>query len=360
MSTNNTLKKQLGLTTLIFSSIILFAICLLVLYASKSALIEQKIHRNLNEINQKLLSAQASLNQHINEFQQKSSSEIDIDALTYLTQTKSNKENQQAYKIVSNVDNDLEDISVWFSQLPIIGLNTEHLPVFPLIVKQSLMVNYQFQIINQQYQRTIWAGDQVDLGQLDNTLTQTMINNQLISTSNPANGNHIDIADKDRSLALLSEDEFFYKMINESPQWIKQWLKDQAAYYPTSELDKIDGAKNMIWIGNGNQEVILSSINLGSTSKPVFVFVDAKNASLMTQGEININGLLYIRGDWQPHGTLNVNGMMIVEGKVFPSLSPEFTQTHIVYQPENLKLTSGSFTSNAMINGSYHYLGTAN
>ncbi|MBF0264325.1 MAG: hypothetical protein HQL46_03575 [Gammaproteobacteria bacterium] len=351
-------RKQLGLTTLIFSSIILFAISLVVLYASKSALIEQKIHNNLSQTNQDLLGSESNLNEHINDFKKLTADKLNVDLIAYLDQIENTTQEQKAYKITStskkNSNNEYR-FSTWFSKLPILGNQIERLPVFPLIVKHAIAVNSTFQVINGQFKRTIWAGAEINFGQSENSNTQIMINNNLVITSNSAKGNHIDIIESDRNLAILDNEEFFSRLMNESSRWIKQWAIDQSSYYLVDQLDKIDLSQNLIWIGDGVQEVSLSSILLGSSTKPVFMFVDARAAKLITKGNISINGLLYVRGDWQPQGNIQVKGMVIVEGQILPSLIPEFTQTRIQYLPENLVFKSSNFSTQALINGSYQY-----
>lgn len=342
--------RQRGLTTLIVSSIILFAITLVVLYASKSVLIEQKIFNNLLFSQEELLQQENSLNQAINKHKQHN--KIDIVSSESVSDLK--LPFVERYLVRSDSDAN-SSFSAWMASPPLLGLGAKNIPLFPLIVRKSIEINSDFQVINEQYKRTIWAGQSVELGVSPNTFTEITIENKKIKSSSANLGNHLDIIDNDRNLSLLSSNELFSRFFNEAPNWVKQWAIDQQRFYRGNQLQDIKTDKGFLWLGGGESEISLSSIQLGTPENPVIVIVDANQSKLITRGKITIYGVLYVLGDWQAQGELMLNGLMVIDGSILPGTSPEFINTIIKYTPGNIDFKSMTSHLRAVINGSFHH-----
>ncbi len=361
------LKRQTGLTTLILSSILLFATSMIVLFTSKSAIIEQKVYANTKRLNQASIQAENVSNRLIHQFNQKSQN-YDLQLL----QQQYHQASAQINSIISTgVDlkfsvlgksEDLSsnrDMAMSLQSIAIAGNGKGKISTYPVIVRKAMKAQDNIFIQNSFSPQSIWAGKKVALGQSSNSQTfiKSEMDGKMITASGLANGNNIDILEDDFTLARLTADQFFENFINESKWLVKHLAIDQDSYFLAKDFEQLAGRSGLIWIGDGASNVSLTNTTIGTAGKPAIVVADATNGTLFTRGKIVVHGLLYVIGNWDSLGEIEIHGAVIVEGDWLSSQQAELVKTEIFYQKQRLKLSQNNLTdlpgSWARVNGTW-------
>jgi hypothetical protein len=350
--------KQRGMSTLIISTLLLFAISLISLFSTKSIVLEQKISANAYRSEQAFFNADAAintisaaLNQIVADTKQPKQLQLDNAVLLQLQQesfglaevTQFSANPQMSTLNVIGYSDDKSSIrpaSQLIAAVPIAGNGTGKAVNHPLISRLGIELNDQLFIKNTYAAKSIWSGGDVFLGD-SATYISPIINSaageiELPITSGSGLSNGIDIIEKDFKLRQFSTKAFFENFLNESASFIKRLAKDNSLYLSVSDVSKVDGKSGLIWLGDGEKQITLDNAQIGTKSNPVIMIVDSSDGVFTTRGDITLYGLLYIRGHWSQTGRISVYGAVIVEGKMLATIDPELVDTTIHYQPENL------------------------
>ncbi|MFK5985359.1 MAG: pilus assembly PilX N-terminal domain-containing protein [Pseudomonadota bacterium] len=345
--------KQQGLTTLIISSILLFAACLIGLFSSKSIILEQKISANNYRSDQAFYNADALLN--------KISSILDQQPITTNNKTslpldqQTLKQQQQTLAIVSyfEADTNYNHITIEaysddktstqvtsqsLAAVPIAGNGAGKIVSYPLITRLGIDLTENLSITNSYAKNTIWSGGKVLLNHSESFVPAFKNNKktmqQILKTPLSLG---VDIIDKDFNLQQFSRNQFFENFLNEKASFIKHLAKDNALYFSAALVQKMDQKNGLIWLGDGDKQITLDNAVIGTKEKSVILIVDCSNNTFTTRGTIVIHGLVYIRGDWFPSGNIIVHGAIIVEGKILATENKELVYSQIIYTPKSLK-----------------------
>ncbi len=368
------LLKQKGMTTLLISIVLLFGISLIALFSTKSIVLEKKISANTYRAEQAFFRADGALNYMASQLDTSDSSaqviraEQSLDATNATNFEKNLSGLGQLLNLSVTNNYDLLKIEAYsddksttrivnqlLAAVPIAGNGSGKAVQHPLISRLGQEVSEKMTITNAYSNSTIWSGGKVLLGNSSNTYISLDNSEQkdLILSSGNGKSNGIDIIEQDYTLYKMSKDQFFENFLNEKANLIKRLAKDSQLYFSAIEAQNINGKNGLIWLGDGDKNIILENSQIGEATKPVIMIVDAKNHTFTTRGEISINGLLYIRGDWDPTGEISINGAIIVEGKIKATSDIDLTKTIITYQPSNLKLKNPLPNTTARVIGSW-------
>jgi len=348
--------RQQGMTTLIISTLLLFAISLISLFSTKSIILEQKISANAYRSEQALFNADAALNftsSYINDSQlYKARQEFDKGIFSQLKEDSFGlaklsdlliKPKFSEIKVNGYSDDKSSSRSAGLlvAAVPIAGNGMGKVVTYPLITRLGVERTDQLFVYNSHKASTIWSGGEVLLAD-SSTYIAAAANSakgevSLFQISGTGLGNGIDIIEKDFNLRQLSTKAFFENFLNESASFIKRLTKDNLNYFSVSETQKLDGKNGLIWLGDGEKQITLNNAQIGTKEEPVILIVDSSDGIFTTRGDITLYGLLYIRGNWFQTGKLNVYGAVIVEGKMIETINPELVKTMIDYQPDMLK-----------------------
>jgi len=351
----NSIQQQKGMTTLIISTLLLFAISLIALFSTKSIVLEQKISANAYRSEQAFFNADAAINylsSYLNQINHNSKLQaIDDGALLKLKKEVSGLAeldeflaNPQASELqvigYSDDKSSLRSASQLVAAVPIAGNGMGKAVEYPLITRLGIENNDHLYVKNSFDAKTIWSGGEVILGESATYLSP--INNrvtgdiELPATSGNGFSNGIDIIEKDFTLRELNKTEFFENFLNETAIFIKNLAKDNLLYFPVSEIENINNQSGLLWLGDGEKQITIDNAQIGTQENPVIMIVDSSDGTFTTRGDLTVYGLLYIRGNWLQTGRIIVYGAVIVEGKMLQTVQPELVNTTIIYQPETL------------------------
>jgi len=343
------------MTTLIISTLLLFAISLIALFSTKSIVLEQKISANAYRSEQAFFNVDAAMNytsSYLNYFppdiklQQLNEAALlqlkgETSGLAELSEL--SVKLQFSELTITGYSDDKSSIrhgSQLIAAVPIAGNGTGKAVQYPLISRLGIEYNDHLMVKNTHAAKTIWSGGDVLLGNsatyLSPPTNSSTGNIELPMTSGFGLKNGIDIIEKDFNLKQFSENDFFENFLNESPQFIKRLAKDNLLYFSASDTSKVDAQNGLMWLGDGEKQITLDNAQIGTKDTPAIMVVDSSDGIFTTRGDITVYGLLYIRGNWSQTGRITIHGAVIVEGKMLATVEPELVNTTIIYRPESL------------------------
>lgn len=217
-------------------------------------------------------------------------------------------------------------------------------PDQPLISRSSVAATGNANITNRYSNTTIWAGNEVDIGNSvamgtylnDGSITcvfdgtQTDAEKAACEDEDPTQdtekisssslGNGLDVIDDDPSLAILenthcasscSSAYFFNNFFNNDIDQMEQIARniDQYIVGGGNISADVDGLNGVIFVdGDG---ALNSNVTVGSRDNPVILIIDG---NMSFTGNPIVYGVLYVVGQMDAGGTITVIGSAVVEG----------------------------------------------
>ena len=215
---------------------------------------------------------------------------------------------------------------------------------YPLVAKKVVSDHSGgVSVINRYENRTILSGDAQSLGGSTQTYVakpgtncHDWVNRSKCIYMQPELGTDVeatednkinsDVIDNNTNLSNKTEDEFFADLFGRTKQEMKDFIVDNGEVFPNtkawSELlytDKtlVDPAYEgptlspLVWIEGDYSPSGTSSEILGTDKNPVLLIV---NGDVKFGGNINIVGILYVIGEWDPGSNSTIRGIVINEG----------------------------------------------
>gem|GEM_PF-5902581 len=293
---------QYGMSTLLLTSLILFASVMLILSSSETILVEQKLLANLGRMVDLNISLQQQKLSH--QLQENSEHKLhDKSAWQPVLASFTASGQQQSRPAIENE---------YHQALQIHG--NSRLTTYPLLVKGRARLYSSWEINNPAGSEFCWAGKIIEQFQQ----------------------NKYHCVEQDWNLERLEQQAFFKFIFNESMTVLKQLIQDQGQLVGLSDISSLHEYSGLTWLGNGEQDIILSDLILGSEQAPVILIVDAgQDHFFMTRGKVKLYGLLYINGNWDIAGDFSGRGAIIVAGNMLEPAAPEMTNVQLTYD-ENL------------------------
>ena len=207
-------------------------------------------------------------------------------------------------------------------------------PKQSMVSRSGVGLTGNYTMINRYYNTTSWSGSAVNIGasasaatylrpvgtresdytraQLEDSGTGNAYTSQPISDKNKGNG--VDTIADDPGLASLTGDSFFNNFFYGDRATMENLAQSLNQVYPAANIGNAAGKSGVVWI-EGN--ATLNGGTYGTADSPVIFII---NGNLSSSGNPNINGLLYVRGQFDAAGTVGVLGSAIIEGD--PALVP--------------------------------------
>lgn len=132
------------------------------------------------------------------------------------------------------------------------------------------------------------------------------------------------VTQNDTTLANLSSDTLFSNIFGMTPDQ----MKAQSTYYANSSGVDFSSLSGIVWINSDT--TITSNFTIGTVSNPVLLIV---NGDFKAAGTTTFNGLIYVMGTSTLSGTFNLNGGLVSQG--------------------DIKMTGTSATYNASVVGTF-------
>lgn len=203
-------------------------------------------------------------------------------------------------------------------------------PKQSLVTKGGVGLTGNYSVINRYYNTTAWSGLNMNIGasasasttlrkfgtdessftraQLESPdITPNAYTSEVISDRNKGNG--VDVIGNDPRLSSLAPDEFFNNFFVGDRLTVRKYAFDQGQVY-TSTADAI-GKSGIVWIEGNSNPFTMTGGTYGTADNPIIMIIDG---NLRTTGTPQINGLLYVRGQFYAGGTVGVLGSVVVEG----------------------------------------------
>lgn len=353
-----------GFATIALSLALLFAASLMVIFASKTTLIEQKVSSNFHRVLQAFEASEAGLNigvMHLNANSDTVIVDSDgdglMDSYTNGSITNAFLPNGSSFTVTySNMYADdfavIEVTSVGSCADGSVSRTTREIyatqpvlddvPENPFTVKESVSLGGNARITNMYGSTTIWSGEAVDLSGSADTMTA--------SSSSDARTQDLDIDSNDSILSSMSSDYFFERTFSGTKDSIKSRAHLLLSGTGNDNYsDTLDGQEGkVIWIEQSSGEArINGDVTIGSADNPVILIV---NGALQINGSATVYGIVYVGQDWQNSGggSMQVNGAAIVEGDFSGTGTPSIT-----YSPSVLDTLSNQGSSYSKLPGSW-------
>lgn len=356
MQNKNKAYNQFGMANLLIILIILISSTLIVLYTSRDILLNQKIihsqYRNeqathfarakLYELASVIMQSRPEDIPRLSEDNTFNNSHVKVLQLNH-------KDNYFFLKIqVYSEEHSLhQSAQAVLGILPLAGNGNGVISQYPLVVYKRIINLNNMILKNSKYPLIIRSGGSTQLQQV-----ATFIPESTANTNNNNNANNPQLSPKlrrgslsnteikanDPVLGQLSGDQFFQLFIHERPEFVRQFCKQQQNYLGNNQFSRIQSKQGVIWYGEGNDNLDTYDLRIGSLKKPVLLILDSgANNRVSTHGELNLYGLLYIRGNWLPMGKTVIHGAVIVQGNIEDNSKEYFSDNQIIYQNAMLK-----------------------
>lgn len=198
-----------------------------------------------------------------------------------------------------------------------------NLPDAPLLSRTAITIGGAAVITNPEGHSTIWAGTNVNVG--NNNATSTSIANPTdpnypnclggsvrcgVTSSSTASVQGLDIIGNDSTLFNLSETEFFANFLGDTPTNFRRTRTDvitTPANFPTYTGSA--SQDKVIWV-DGNVPLQGNPVYGGPTNPALIVI----NGNLSISGNPVFNGMVYVTGNIIGGGNPTFNGALVVAG----------------------------------------------
>lgn len=335
-----TFRYQRGGVTLITALVLLVAITLVTIFASRTAVMEQKMTGNEIRAKQAFEAAQAGM-EHMMAYAADGGVDHDndgtIDMASSVTATLSNLAAYtaqycapaSALPTCSSVT-DFNNVLIYavgrsgdgtasrtLTQIVRTLPATPNIPTNPLVSRETVNVGGSGMITNPEGNATIWSGGNIDI---ENATAKTRIPDpgdpSKVVDSSAKGLIGADVIANDKTLAALSGDEFFGNFFGMKPAQYKALVA--SVQLDLSQVGTSTGTLNgmtneIIWVepsSVGGTVQLQSNSTIGTANNPVILIV---NGNLEAQGNVTVNGILYVTESFVGSGSLDVNGAVLVQ-----------------------------------------------
>ncbi len=224
-----------------------------------------------------------------------------------------------------------------------------NLPSNPLITRGSTVISGAATVINPEGHSTIWSGGDVDLGSNNATHTETADASDpayplcmdtartctTVSTSNKVSEG-FDIIERDSSLEQLSPDEFFENFLGMPPETYRETMVTLETTGANADADVQLATNEIIWVEGDvtfdnnttvGCAVVVTGANVCSAAntKPSILIVNG-NATFM--GTPHFYGLVFVIGSINVTGNSTVYGALMAGGTITNTTSGSLQITY--------------------------------
>lgn len=324
----NLIRKRQGAATLIMTVILLVSITLIVIFAAKYSVTQQKIISNGNRNQQAFEAAETGLEFGLSYLRQNSATILATKVSGYVqpysdsNTTNVTLANGSKYSIVysnpvannytlilitSTGTSDDGSATHTVSQQVQFGSILGTSPTNSLTAKGNVSLTGNSEIINTVNNHTVASGGNTSLGGSATTVTSG-------GTSSTASVMKSDIQQNVSSISSQSDADFFSTYFGLSQATVKSnanYTYSNVGDYSATLSGKTG---SVIWIDqtDGNQATISGNVTIGSAASPNIIIV---NGSLKLSGSAIIYGLVYVIGgettDSTVTGNTAINGALI-------------------------------------------------
>jgi len=350
---SNSIKRQHGVGTLIFSLLILILATMVVLYSSNFARQEQKLANSNERSKLAFEAAEAGLAAAFAYIENGSDRDddgvvdpiFDTDADGVGVNSSSSVGNGSVTVSTTQNGNEITVVSTGFSDdrsathfvsqsiNPLDALPND--PDNPLTTKGSVAINGSATVHNQEGHSTIWSGNTIALGSNNSTATNvpdigdsgyplcmdTSLTCTTVSSSNKV-AVGLDVIENDTSLGNLTASEMFLNYFGLTPNLYRSSMvtiestpanADSDVQLATNEVIWIEGDTTFVNNTTVGCSVVVNGGALCSSAnrKPSIVIV---NGNAIFKGTPNFSGFLYVTGNATVVGNLTVVGSVAVAG----------------------------------------------